>query len=324
MNYRDKQINHAIYKELIDSWDQATSLPQKLREDLTNNNPLFINAKLFDSKDQRTKKALITYADGNSVETVLMSYQGRNSICVSSQIGCPMGCKFCQTGKMGLIRNLTSKEIVDQVLFFARYLKKSSINIDNVVFMGMGEPLLNYENVMSAIRILNDKDKLNIGARHISVSTCGIINGIEKLAKENIQINLALSLHAPNDKLRSSIMPINEKQPLLKVMEAIEAYIKKTNRKVMFEYIMIDNVNDTEENAKELVELLKNNILFMVNLIPYNPTGIFKPSSKLKIQNFKDYLFKNGIRATQRFSFGQDINAACGQLATKNKEGMVM
>lgn len=315
MNYRDKQINHAIYKELIDNWQKATSLPKDLRDKLNKELPLEIKASLFESKN--SKKALIFLKDNNAIESVLMQYQGRNSVCVSSQIGCPMNCKFCKTGTMGFIRNLTSAEIVNQVLFFARLLKKTGQKVDNAVFMGMGEPFLNYENVISAIKILNDKDKFNLGARHISISTCGIIRGIEKLSQENIQVNLALSLHAANSQLRLSLMPINEKQPLPKVLEAIDNYIKKTNRKVMFEYIMIDGINDNPEQANELVDLLKGNHLYMVNLIPYNPTGLFKPSPKKQIDKFKDTLIKNGIRATQRFSFGQDINAACGQLATK-------
>jgi len=318
MNYRDKQIDHLIYKDLIDDWGNATTLPIALREELKQARPLAINATLFDSKDHRTKKALIKFTDNNSVETVLMKYKGRNSVCVSSQIGCPMGCKFCKTGTMGFIRNLSSSEIIEQILYFARLLKKENETIDNIVFMGMGEPFLNYENVMIAIRILNDKDKLNIGARHISLSTCGIINGIEKFTEENLQVNLALSLHAPNDTLRTEIMPINKKQPLANVLEAIRKYTQKTNRKVMFEYIMIKDVNDRPIQALELAELLKQNNLFMVNLIPYNPTGIYKPSTTEEIKRFQEILLKKGIRATQRYSFGQDINAACGQLANSS------
>lgn len=314
MNFRDKQINHAVYKELIDDWQKATSLPKELRNKLNKERPLEIKASLFESFN--SKKALIYLEDNNAIESVLMQYQGRNSVCVSSQIGCPMACKFCKTGAMGLIRNLTSSEIVNQVLFFARLLKKSGQKVDNVVFMGMGEPFLNYDNVISAIKILNDKDKFNLGARHISISTCGIIKGIEKLSQEKIQVNLALSLHAPNSKARSKLMPINNKQPLPLVLKAIRKYITQTNRKVMFEYIMINTVNDSKENALELSRLMKNP-LFMVNLIPYNPTGVFTTSSPQTIQEFKNILIKNGVRATQRFSFGQDINAACGQLATK-------
>lgn len=316
MNFRDKQINHAMYKELIDNWEQATALPIDLRDKLNKEMTLEIKASLFESFN--SKKALIYLEDNNAIESVLMQYQGRNSVCVSSQIGCPMACKFCKTGTMGLIRNLSASEIVNQALFFARLLKKTGQKVDNVVFMGMGEPFLNYGNVISAIKILNDKDKFNLGARHISISTCGIIKGIERLAQENIQVNLALSLHAPNSQLRSKLMPVNDKQPLSKVMQAVDNYIKKTNRKVMFEYIMIKGINDSKENAIELSRLMKNP-LFMVNLIPYNPTGVFTASSLQTIQEFKNILIKNGVRATQRFSFGQDINAACGQLATDSK-----
>lgn len=314
MNLRDKQINHAFYKELIGSWDQATALPKDLREKLKIDKPLKINAKLFESNN--SKKALIILNDGKAIESVLMQYQGRNSVCVSSQIGCPMACKFCKTGTMGLIRNLTADEIVLQVLYFARLLKNTNKKIDNVVFMGMGEPFLNYDNVMAGIKILNDKDKFNLGARHISISTCGIIKGIDKLSNENVQVNLALSLHAPNSILRSSLMPINGKQPLPQVLNTIKNYIKKTNRRVMFEYVLIKNINDSPKLAQELSKLLKN-YLCVVNLIPYNPTGKYQAPSKSTIENFKEILIKNGVRTTQRFSFGQDINAGCGQLAVK-------
>ncbi|MBI4708980.1 MAG: radical SAM protein, partial [Candidatus Portnoybacteria bacterium] len=189
--------------------------------------------------------------------------------------------------------------------------------IDNVVFMGMGEPFLNFGNVMQAIKILNDKDSLNIGARHISISTAGIIEGIEKLAKQLLQINLAISLHAPNNKLRSRLMPINKKYPIEKVLAAVLEYILKTRRKVMFEYIMIDKLNDSDGHAKELILMIKNlkNPLCFVNLISYNPTGDFKPSSPQRIKRFKEILEKENISVTERHRFGKEIKGACGQLA---------
>ncbi|MBU1102650.1 23S rRNA (adenine(2503)-C(2))-methyltransferase RlmN, partial [Patescibacteria group bacterium] len=186
--------------------------------------------------------------------------------------------------------------------------------INNVVFMGMGEPFLNYDNVLAAIKILNDKEGFNLGARHFSISTVGITEGIEKLAQEKMEVNLAISLHAPNDKLRSSIMPINKKYPLGKILRAVDEYIKQTRRRVMFEYIMIEEINDSDDCARQLADLLKNTLGF-VNLITYNPTGIFKPSSSQRLNKFKEILEKAGVAVTQRYRFGDDIKGACGQLA---------
>ena len=204
-------------------------------------------------------------------------------------------------------------------MFFARFLKKSfdaaQGKVTNIVFMGMGEPFLNYENVLKAIRILNDKEGFNLGSRHFSISTVGITEGIEKLVKENFQVNLAVSLHAPDDELREKIMPINKKYPLVDILEAVRGYIKKTKRRVMFEYVMIKDVNDSDEQAEKLAELLGGIPLSFVNLISYNPTGIFKPSLPERLKRFKEILEKEGIPVTQRYRFGQDIKAACGQLA---------
>jgi len=218
---------------------------------------------------------------------------------------------------MGFKRNLTVSEIIEQVLYFQRLLKKHNDSVKNIVFMGMGEPMLNYENVISAIKILNDKDAFNIGARKISISTCGIVNGINKLGDENIQSNLAISLHAPNDKIRSKIMPINNKDNIESILKAVKNYIKTTNRKVMFEYALIDGINDSEKNALELAKLMKNK-LFMVNLIKYNKTGVYKSPKTEVIKKFKDILIKNGVNVTERYRFGEEINAACGQLAGKS------
>jgi len=315
--YRLRQIKKAIFQNLIENWSQATDLPLSLRERLDEEFPLSINGKFTLSKDQRTAKALITLKDGLQIEAVLMRYpDGRNTVCVSSQVGCPLGCKFCATGQMGFKRNLEIFEIVEQVLFFARYLKNLGKKITNIVFMGMGEPFLNYENVLGAIRILNDKEGFNLGARKISISTVGIVEGIEKLTKEKLQINLAISLHAPNEKLRTELMPINKKYALKVIFQAVDNYIKKTNRKIMFEYLMIKNVNDSDECAKKLAKLLKKQLYF-VNLISYNPTGIFQPSPQGRIKKFKEILKKEGILVTERYRFGRGIKAACGQLATE-------
>jgi 23S rRNA (adenine2503-C2)-methyltransferase len=315
--FRHKQAWKAIFEDLITDWDDNTTLPKKLRENLNNECTLEIDAEVFGSKKSDSVKALITLEDNNKIETVLLKHDGgRNTVCVSSQVGCSLACKFCATGKQGFKRNLTVSEIILQVLFFARYTKT---HISNVVFMGMGEPFLNYDNVMKAIDILNDKDSFNIGARHISVSTSGIVDGIRKFTKEEKQINLAISLHAPTDKLRSEIMPVNRKYSLEKLMDAVEYYVDKKSRQVMFEYLMIDGVNDSEKHARELAKLLDHK-LYMINLIRYNPTGgAFKPSSPNAIRKFKNILLREGRKVTQRQSFGQDINAACGQLAGKKK-----
>jgi len=330
-DYRLKQVKKAVFVDLVNDWDEATALSKELREKLKER--LHISSlellKLLESKNKDSTKAVFKLKDGNIIETVLMKHlnakeddakAGRNTICVSSQAGCAMGCGFCATGKMGLKRNLTSEEIVDQVLFFARWLTsdvkaRPCHKVNNVVFMGMGEPFLNYDNTIQAIRILNDKDGFNLGIRHISVSTCGIIPGIEKFADENLQVNLAISLHAADDKTRSKLMPINKKYPLAELMKAVDDYIKKINRKVMFEYLLIDGVNDRAEDAKNLAKLMKNS-LYHINLIKYHDTSSgLKPSPQAKRTQFFDALKKLGVSATFRISFGEDILAACGQLA---------
>ena len=317
--YRLKQINQAIYKDLIDDWDIVTGLPKTLRDKLKDQCSLAINAEIVSSDDQNTVKALITLNDNKLIETVLMRHgDGRNTVCVSCMVGCPMGCKFCATGEMSLTRNLTSTEIISQVLFWSRYLKDEGKRVGSVVFMGMGEPLLYYETTMQAVRILNDPEFFGIGARHISISTCGVIDGINKLANEDLSVNLAISLHAPTDEIRKKLMPIAENYTIKQLLDAVDNYINKTNRKVMFEYLMIDEINDFEDQAYELAELLKGKLCF-VNLIQYNPTGVFTPSSQNRIRKFKEALEKNGVTATVRYRFGQDIDGACGQLANKRK-----
>ncbi|MBE3089800.1 MAG: 23S rRNA (adenine(2503)-C(2))-methyltransferase RlmN [Actinobacteria bacterium] len=320
--YRLKQAEKAVYKDLVDDWSTVSSLPALLRDKLTQSCPISIDYKSNVSQSKDTLKALIKLNDGLAVETVLLQHaQGRNTVCVSSQVGCPLSCLFCKTGKIGYKRNLTAYEIAEQVLFFSYYLKKKNAHknahkgtrVTNVVFMGMGEPFLNYGNVMDAIRICNDKDKFNIGARKISISTCGIPQNIEKLSKENLQVNLAISLSAPNNEIRSKLMPINEKYPVETVIDAAKKYIARTNRRVMFEYVLIDKFNESPEAARELAEILKG-LLCFVNLIPFNGEGALNAPSKEKIGLFKSILKKSGISVTERYKFGQDINAACGQL----------
>ncbi len=316
-SYRLKQAKRLVFFNLIDNWNQATSLSPLLREKLNEECSLEVRAKTFVSKNKKTIKALIELTDGLKIESVLMKHKDeRNTVCVSSQIGCALGCVFCATGKMGFKRNLKTHEIVNQVLFFARYLKKKKEKITNIVFMGMGEPFLNYDNVIEAIKILNDKQGFNLGARSFSISTAGIIDGIKKLSNENLRINLAVSLHAADDNLRLKIMPMVRDYPLLKILKAVDNYIIKTRRKVMFEYVMMKDINDKNEDAEKLAKIMKKRLYF-VNLIAYNPTGDFKSSSSSRIKKFKEILENAGVKVGQRYSFGQDIKAACGQLVGK-------
>lgn len=319
-SFRLKQVWRSVFVDLIEDWNDNSTLPKDLRERLNFECPLEIKATIFGSERNESVKVLLELEDGNRVESVLLKHEdGRRTVCVSSQVGCPLGCKFCATGALGFTRNLTAGEIVEQVLFFSRLLKNEEKynRVTNVVFMGMGEPFLNYDNVLEAVRIFNSKEAFNIGARRISISTVGIFEGIEKLMKEGLQINLAVSLHAPTSELRSQLMPINLKYPLSELMNLLNLYAKSKSRETMFEYLLIKDVNDREEDALELAKLMRNPF-FMVNLIRYNPTGIFKPSDSSAIKKFKDILVQQGVNVTQRYSFGQDINAACGQLANKN------
>lgn len=327
--FRQKQTRQLVFKTLISDWREATNLSLKLREELNKECPLEIKADFSIGKDKKTVKALITLADGLKIESVLLRHgDRRNTVCVSSQVGCPLACAFCATGQLGFKRDLEPMEIVQQVILFARYLKKEGAPpeakrekfINNVVFMGMGEPFLNYDNVLRAIKIINDKDGLNIGARHISISTVGIIEGIKKIAKEKLQINLAFSLHAPNNALRAKIMPISKKYPLEYILKEIGEYFKKTKRKVMIEYIMLDNFNDSEASARGLIGVLAllSKSSYFVNLILYNEAGSFGTSAPDRVKKFKHILERRGVSVTLRYRFGDDISAACGQLAAKS------
>ncbi|MFA5878238.1 MAG: 23S rRNA (adenine(2503)-C(2))-methyltransferase RlmN [Candidatus Staskawiczbacteria bacterium] len=314
-SYRLKQAQKGLFQDLINSWKEATVFPLDLREKLDKECPIAISAKKFTAQDQKTVKALITLDDGLKIEAVLMKHADhRNTVCVSSQVGCALSCSFCATGKLGFKRNLQVWEIVEQVLFFARYLKKAGERVTNIVFMGMGEPFLNYDNVIGAIMILNAKDCYNLGARHFSISTVGVVEGIEKLSKEKLQINLAISLHAPDNQLRSKLMGINNKYPIEDVLKSVSSYVKKTKRRVMLEYIMIKGVNDSEKHAHALAKLARNPLYF-VNLITYSETGMFKPSVPAQIKMFKKILEQERVAVTQRYRFGENIKGACGQLA---------
>ena len=329
--YRLAQAREAVFKNLISDWSEATFFSKELRDKLNKECPLEIKADVLVSKKEDSVKARIKLEDGLMIETVLMRHEdGRNTVCVSSQVGCPLGCLFCATGKMGLKRSLTSEEIIEQVLFFDRYLKPEGQKVTNVTYMGMGEPFLNYDNVLKSVKIFNDHKYFNIGVRSISISTSGIIEGIKKISDESLHVNLAISLHAPNDKLRRELMPIDKKYPLGQVLKAVDEYIKKTNRKVMFEYVLIKGVNDSDECAEELAKIM-NKKLYFVNLILYNETHstgsgqavIFKASETKRVEKFRAILERLKIRYTQRYRFGDDINAACGQFATNTKTAAI-
>lgn len=315
--YRAEQIFKWIYEEGVTSFEEMTNLSLELREklkDIFN----FHNYKIVKkqvSKDG-TKKYLFDVLDGNMIETVLMEYHHGRTLCVSSQIGCKMGCKFCASTGINFIRNLTAGEIVEQVLAVQRDEK---IKISNVVFMGIGEPLDNYDNVMRAIRILNHPKGCNIGARHISISTSGLVPRIYDLIEENIQCTLSISLHATTDEKRSSMMPINQRYPIEELIQACKVYNEKTNKRISFEYALAKDNNEHIGDAKRLVKLLQG-LIAHVNLIPINKieNGTFDKASNENIIRFRDYLNEHGIVATIRRELGSDIDAACGQLRRKN------
>lgn len=317
--FRAEQIVKWLYQERVTTFDEMTNLSLDLREKLQENYEIGkfqIEHKLV-SKDG-TKKYLFNVCDSqnNLIETVLMQYHHGFTVCVSSQIGCKMGCKFCASTGIPFVRNLKTSEIVQQILEIE---KDENIRISNIVFMGIGEPLDNFENVMKAIRILNHPKALNIGARHISISTSGLVPKIYELADKQMQCTLSISLHSSNNKIRSSMMPINQIYPIEELLKACKYYIKKTNKRISFEYALAKDNNDQIEAAKELTKLLKG-MLAHVNLIPINPIqdGDYKKSTNENIIKFRDYLNENGIVATIRRELGSDINAACGQLRRQN------
>ncbi len=315
--FRAEQIFKWIFQEKVKSFDEMTNISLELREKLKENYTIcnFEILRKQESKDG-TIKYLFDVLDGNAIETVLMSYHHGYSICVSSQIGCKMGCKFCASTGINFIRNLTSGEIAEQILAVEQ---DANVRISNVVFMGIGEPLDNYENVINAIHIINNPKGLNIGARHISISTSGLVPKIYQLANEKIPCTLSISLHATNNEKRSSMMPVNNAYPIEELIQACKDYIKETNRRISFEYALAKDNNDNLNDAKELVKLLKG-MLCHVNLIPINKieNGTFTKSSNENIMKFRDFLNDHGIVATIRRELGSDIDAACGQLRRKN------
>ena len=313
--YKALQVFEWLYDKRVDSFYEMTNLKKSVQDKL-NEDFSFEKIKIVKKQeDNLTKKYLFSLIDNNYVEAVLMRHDYGISICVSSQVGCNMGCAFCESGRLKKVRNLETYEMVLQIM-----LVEDDINerISSVVIMGIGEPLDNYENVLNFIKIINDDKGLKIGARHITLSTCGLIPKIELLSEEKIQINLAVSLHASNNELRSSLMPVNRAYSLHDLIECIRKYISKTNRRVTIEYIMLKDINDARKNAIELGKLLKGMNVY-VNLIPYNETNHneFKKTTKDKILEFYDILKKNNINVTIRKEFGGKIDAACGQLRSK-------
>lgn len=320
-SYRVAQINQAVYKDLIADIQDMTTLPASLRDAIAET---FVLSPMTLKKDavsaDGTNKFLFETSDGYLVESVLMRHKGdRLTLCISSQVGCPVKCSFCATGTMGYSRNLTTAEIVAQVWQVNQKLKATGERVRNIVFMGMGEPLINFDNVMEAVAVLKDQKKFEIGARHITISTSGIVPRIKDLMERDRQINLAVSLHAPNDATRTKIMPINTAYPLEKLMAALKEYTDATNKRIFYEYIMLAGINDSPLQAHELAHLLKGQLAH-VNLIPYNPNADMpelSSTSRSHIKEFQAILNSYDVPCTVRFTFGQDIDAACGQLAVK-------
>ncbi len=315
--FRAEQIFKWIFESKVTSFDEMTNISVSLREKLKQNYDIcnYEIVKKLESSDG-TKKYLFGLNDGNAIESVLMEYHFGKTVCVSSQIGCKMGCKFCASTGIAFIRSLSPGEIVEQII---RIEQDTNSKISNVVFMGIGEPFDNYDNVISAVKILNNPKGLGIGARHISISTCGVVPRIYNFADENVQCTLSISLHSSNDKTRSSMMPINNAYNIEELIKACKYYIQKTNKRISFEYALSKDNNDNIKDADELIKLLKG-MLCHVNLIPINKieNGEYTKSSLENIMKFRDYLNDHGITATIRRELGSDIDAACGQLRRKN------
>lgn len=316
--FRAKQMLQGLYNKLYQEFEQFDAIPKALRDTLDEQfeiTPLKVHTRIF-SKNRDTEKILFETHDGHLIETVLMRFERRNTLCISTQVGCPMGCVFCATGQQGFARNLSIAEILGQFIHFQRELRQKNEALRNIVFMGMGEPFLNYENVSNSLHALSDPERLGIGARHITVSTVGLIPRIAQFANDHPQVNLAISLHAPDDALRSKLLPANKQFPLDKLMQACRDYVQQTNRKITFEYALIDKINDTPEHAHAFAKLLKG-LLSIVNLITLNPSKEYPypGSPHPRVQAFRDVLVSHGVRVTVRLRRGIEINAGCGQLA---------
>jgi 23S rRNA (adenine2503-C2)-methyltransferase len=328
--FRARQIYQQLYVNVIGDIDDMTNLPKALRQRLREEADLFTlkSTGLQKGDAGLSRKALFSLPDGSPIESVLMVYPDRATVCVSSQSGCPMACTFCATGKLGFLHDLTGGQIIEQVMWATRELRAIRAEnpgeelpkaLSNVVFMGMGEPFNNYNNWWAAVDRLHDPDGFNMGARSFTVSTVGLVPGILKLAEERLQVNLAISLHSPDDDLRADMMPVNKRYPIHDLMEAVRMYIAKTNRRVSFEYVLLQEKNDLPEHAERLAKLLRSPtpILCHVNLIPWNPVPgtPLDRSTRRRVLDFQRILQDAGVPCTVRVERGTDIAAACGQLA---------
>lgn len=326
-NFRYAQIENAIYKNFVTDFNEIQTIPKELREFLNANfyyNSLEVD-HMVTSENGQTTKILFKTKSWDLIESVIMRHlTGRNTLCVSCQAGCPMACTFCATGKLWLKRNLEFSEIVEQIMFAAKILNDEGTILRNVVYMGMGEPFLNYENLKKSIEIACNQKKINLANRRVTVSTCGIVPGIKKFGDDFPQTSLAISIHAPNDEIRKWIMPVDHTYNLDKLMAALDEYVAKTNKRIFYEYIMLNGVNDNIKLAYELGHLLKGKLAH-VNFIPYNPGewagGIdYKPTPRFIIEKFQKILDEFWVPSTIRATMWDDIDAACGQLANKKNE----
>ncbi len=320
--FRRRQLEKAVFQQLATDWSTVTTLSANDRQWLINNCSLEIKAEILKQKDGQAAKARLELTDGQIVETVLMRHaDGRRTVCLSSQVGCPLQCSFCSTGQLGFRRNLTAEEIVEQVLLWQRQLAVVGEKVDNVVFMGMGEPLLNLAAVLKAIETLHNPEAFAIGWRHMAISTVGLVPEIKQLIKFGQQIKLAWSLHAADNRLRDRLMPVNKRYNLEQVKKAMLEYAQITNRRVMVEYLMLDGVNDNSVQAEKLVDFLNDfpKNLIVINLLTYNPgESDFRPSRANNRRDFINILKRRGYSVTERLSLGQDVIGACGQLGQRN------
>ena len=318
--YRARQLWGWAYRQCVADYQEMTNIPAGLRDALAARAPLSLlePVRAVAADDEETIKTLYQTGDDQAIETVLMLYPNRATVCVSCQVGCAVGCAFCATGLMGLTRNLGAGEMVAQVVGATREARRRGRELTNIVMMGMGEPLQNYAQMMKFINIIHDPEGLDIGARRITISTSGIVPRIDALAEEPLQLNLAISLHAPDDELRSRLVPINQRYPIATLMAAVDRYIARTGRRVSFEYALMRGVNDQEQTANDLAALLRGRLCH-VNIIPLNPVELlpYERPDAAAIERFADILRTAGIPTSVRYSRGLDIDAACGQLRAK-------
>ncbi|MCQ2512864.1 MAG: 23S rRNA (adenine(2503)-C(2))-methyltransferase RlmN [Lachnospiraceae bacterium] len=315
--FRADQIFSWLHEKCVNSFEEMTNLSDALKAELKEKCEIrnITKKQVLTSEIDGTKKYLFELCDGNLIESVMMRYKHGNSVCVSSQVGCAMGCSFCASTIDGCVRDLTTSEILDQVYEIQKDIGE---RVSNIVIMGMGEPLVNYDNVVGFVRLVSDENALHISQRNITISTCGIVPAIIRLCKEQLKVTLALSLHAPNDEIRKRIMPIAKKYSIQEILDACETYFKETGRRVTFEYCLIDGINDKPEHARELADLLKGKGTH-VNLIPVNPTpeNNYGAAKEKDIKKFQEILEKEHVTATRRREMGRDISGACGQLVRR-------